>query len=68
MNLSSSAVTAVSDVVTVEVKLHTKEAKVLIWEMGHLGQQLNYHGLYKGERRHSDSYVRKCSNSCLSLL
>ena len=49
MNLSSSAVTAVSDVVTVEVKLHTKEAKVLIWEMGHLGQQLNYHGLYKGE-------------------
>lgn len=61
-DLSLSAVATVSDVVTVEVEPHPKEAKVLIWEMDDLGQQLNYHWLYKDKREHRTSmYIRMYS-------
>lgn len=58
--LSSLFVTIVSDVVMVEVEPHAKETKILIWEIGHLGQKLLHHRLCEYEREHTE-HVRTYS-------
>ena len=58
--MSSLFVTIVSDVVMVVVEPHAKETKILIWEIGHLGQKLLHHRLCEDERKHTE-HVRTYS-------